>query len=263
MKLRRRLWIISMCVVLVWYGDMVYAQKSENFYEVCDKGQMCRQMIDVLRTRQAEVTWYYPGIYVDMLQYKKRGDVDLYEDMSKIDAYVVGGVESIRISYAVREDAPVTFRIQYRTTLQQENYVSRRVRRLTKRIRTRSAYRRVRWAKDYLVRYMQYDRRYDTAYDAFRKRRGNCMAYSYAFLRLMQELEVPCVYVSSEHHAWNMVKLKNRWYYVDVTWEDTIRRDTYFLKGKNDFPGHRRVQRGLPEKRKIAPRRYIYKAMCK
>ena len=52
------------------------------------------------------------------------------------------------------------------------------------------------------------------------------MAYSYAFLRLMQELEVPCVYVSSEHHAWNMVKLKNRWDDGEVTWEDTRRRDT-------------------------------------
>ena len=187
----------------------------------------------------------------------------LYEDMSKVDAYVVGGVESIRISYAARGDTPVTFRIQYRTTLRQEIYVNRKVRRMTKRIRTRSAYRRVRWAKDYLVRHMQYDGRYNTAYDALRKNRGNCMAYSYAFLRLMQELEIPCVYVSSEHHAWNMVKLKGRWYYVDVTWEDTIRQNTYFLKGKEDFPGHKTVRRGLPNKKKIARSRYIYKAMCK
>lgn len=263
MKLRRWLWLMVVCVVLVWHGEGVCAQEYENICEVQDRKQMCRQMIDVMRMRQEEVTWYYPGIYADMKQYKKRGYIGLYEDMSKIDSYVVGGVESIRISYAAREDTPVTFRIQYRTTLQQEDYVSRRVRRLTKGIHTRSAYRRVRWAKDYLVRHMQYDRRYRTAYDAFRKKRGNCMAYSYAFLRLMQELEIPCVYVSSEHHAWNMVKLKGRWYHVDVTWEDTIRRNTYFLKGKNDFPGHASVRRGLPEKRKIARSRYIYKVIRK
>ena len=61
------------------------------------------------------------------------------------------------------------------------------------------------------------------------------MAYTLAYLRLMQEMGVPCIYVSGEEHAWNMVKLRSRWYSVDVTWDDATDAYSYFLKGTKDF----------------------------
>ena len=79
----------------------------------------------------------------------------------------------------------------------------------------------------------------------------------------MQELEVPCIYVSNEEHAWNMVRVDGRWYYVDITWEETDRDNMYFLRGKEDFPGHGTIRYGLPRKARIARKGYISQCIRK
>ncbi len=56
-----------------------------------------------------------------------------------------------------------------------------------------------------------------------------CEGFARAFKMILDELNIPCVlvygaYVSStkyEEHAWNYVLLDNKWYAVDVTWDNT------------------------------------------
>ena len=63
---------------------------------------------------------------------------------------------------------------------------------------------------------------------------------------VMRKLRIPCRFVvgSSDGvgHGWNMVKLNNKWYHVDVTYDDPIingsnknktPRYTYFLKSSS------------------------------
>ena len=51
-----------------------------------------------------------------------------------------------------------------------------------------------------------------------------CEGYSKAFMYLAQELGYPCIcsvgVANLEDHMWNMVRIGNRWYNVDVTWDD-------------------------------------------
>ena len=258
---RRWLVVVIFAGVVLGVGRQAYAEAP--CYEASNHGDFCRQMVEVLRQRTETVAFYYPGISRDMVRYRKKDYTVFFEDLSKEDAYVVSGIEAIQIQYTYGREDPVTFEIQYRTTYQQERYVERKVKRLTRKVKDQSEFERIRWGRDYLLQHMQYDNRYYTAYDAFRRGQGNCMAYSYAFLKLMQELEIPCVYVSSKHHAWNMVKLRGRWYHIDTTWEATWKKDAYFLRGQEDFRGHEKIRWGLPEKGKIAKRRYIYRCMCK
>ena len=52
---------------------------------------------------------------------------------------------------------------------------------------------------------------------------GICSGYSKLFKDFMNELEIPCIIVSSDamNHAWNMVQLEDgEWYHVDVTWDN-------------------------------------------
>ncbi len=53
---------------------------------------------------------------------------------------------------------------------------------------------------------------------------GVCAAYSEAFQHMMNVLGIECTLVSSEEmgHIWNMVKVDNRWYHVDITWDDPV-----------------------------------------
>lgn len=44
-----------------------------------------------------------------------------------------------------------------------------------------------------------------------------CEGYSKAFMYLCQSVGIECICVSSDDHMWNMVKIKNKWYHIDIT----------------------------------------------
>ena len=47
-----------------------------------------------------------------------------------------------------------------------------------------------------------------------------CSGYASVFQLLMTFADIPCEYVVTDTHAWNMVQLGDEWYHIDVTWDD-------------------------------------------
>ena len=89
---------------------------------------------------------------------------------------------------------------------------------------------------------------YHSAYGVFYDGNVVCAGYSLAYSYLLNQVGVPCRYVSSStmSHAWNRVMIDGEWYNVDVTWDDIdfqmrkllhgssahqffMRSDTYFM----------------------------------
>lgn len=68
----------------------------------------------------------------------------------------------------------------------------------------------------------------DNPYGVLIGRTGNCWGYSSTFQLFMDMLDIECITVygtpgsSGVEHAWNMVKLDEEWYCVDVAWDDPI-----------------------------------------
>ena len=116
-------------------------------------------------------------------------------------------------------------------------------------------YEKIKLVHDYLVDSIEYDSSiskehiYDI-YGALVSRECVCEGYAKAFEYLMNEIGIDNVIVigtgtnsngKTESHAWNYVKLNNKWYAIDVTWDDPILIGTgklpekskykYFLKG--------------------------------
>ncbi len=107
---------------------------------------------------------------------------------------------------------------------------------------------RAREAHDWLIENVEYDHdNYvkktipDSSYTvsgALLKKVCVCQGYALAYKKLMDAYGVPCVYVTgtsrSVRHGWNMVQIGNKWYHVDVTFDDSSTDDlvryTYFLK---------------------------------
>ena len=102
---------------------------------------------------------------------------------------------------------------------------------------------------DYLVLNNEYDMRYYsgnipaisyTAYGALVNRTSVCAGYALAYERLMDQVGIPCEYVTgmttNGYHAWNIIQIDGEWYHVDVTWDDPTPdregyvRYKYFLK---------------------------------
>lgn len=97
---------------------------------------------------------------------------------------------------------------------------------------------------DTLVKRVDYDTdadRNQSAYSALIDGRSVCAGYSRAFQYLLQQLGIPCYYCtgySGADHAWNIVKLDDKYVNVDVTWDDTTPSTyDYFNKTDIDFAG--------------------------
>lgn len=60
-----------------------------------------------------------------------------------------------------------------------------------------------------------------SAYSVLINNRGVCASYSRAFQYIMISLDIPCIFITGElngtPHAWNMVKIDNLWYHIDIT----------------------------------------------
>lgn len=105
-----------------------------------------------------------------------------------------------------------------------------------------SDYEKEKYVHDALASAVNYDLTADmnqSAYSALVNGKSVCAGYARAYQYLLQQLGIPCYYCtgySGGDHAWNIVKLDDGYYNVDVTWDDanTLRYD-YFNKTDADF----------------------------
>lgn len=82
---------------------------------------------------------------------------------------------------------------------------------------------------DYLVENVSYDANLDYMYNAYGvmfDHKAICSGYAEAFKTLVDMLGVECITITGmgngDNHMWNMIKLDNEWYHVDVTWDDPV-----------------------------------------
>ena len=83
---------------------------------------------------------------------------------------------------------------------------------------------------DYLINTSKYDTENEseknaTAYGLLVDHLGTCNGYSDAFAIAMNHLGIENYKISNSKHVWNYVKLNNKWYHVDLTWDDPVTND--------------------------------------
>ncbi len=91
---------------------------------------------------------------------------------------------------------------------------------------------------DYIVKNCEYDpdklnplkrkenENSDSPYGVLKRKRAICLGYAKTFQLFMNVLDIPCITIhataTDEEHGWNMVQIDNKWYHVDVTWDDPV-----------------------------------------
>ena len=128
---------------------------------------------------------------------------------------------------------------------------------------------------DYLVDNIEYDQTYHSIgtysiYGALVKKTAVCEGYAKAYKYLLNSAGIECEILqgigknssgNTESHAWNAVYLDNKWYLVDVTWDDPIiigggtltarNKYKYFLKGSETFKTDHREEYQFTENGKV------------
>lgn len=153
----------------------------------------------------------------------------------------VGGSMGVRLTY----------KFKYYDSANQEEILGAEVRRIIKDLdpEGKSDYEKLKAIHDVICEKVEYDqadgsdsRR--TAYDALVNGKAVCQGYSNALYRLLLEAGVDnrIIYGKATEssgvevaHTWNIVKLDGKYYYVDVTWDDTGGTDDFFVRPRGEF----------------------------
>ena len=119
---------------------------------------------------------------------------------------------------------------------------------VNKALKYKTDYEKEKYVYKYLVNNITYDTNAlynQSSYSALVLGKSVCAGYSRAFQLIMQKLQIPTYYVlgfAKEDHAWNIVKLGDEYYNVDLTWDDTGKLYSHFnVKDKDINNTHTRI----------------------
>ena len=65
----------------------------------------------------------------------------------------------------------------------------------------------------------------DTAYGTLLQGYSLCGGYTDSMALFLEDMGIENYKVSSEHHVWNAVKIEDKWYHLDLTWDDPVTPD--------------------------------------
>lgn len=169
------------------------------------------------------------------IDYYNKDAIDVIRNKAKNDDYVY--VSLIGLVYRKNgRDAEVE--AKYRTTKEQEAYIGNEVDNIIGSIikPNMSEYDKVYAINQYLVNRFEYDNTLvnNNAYLALVNNTTTCQGYSMTAYRLFKAAGIDARIIlgqlSGVNHGWNLVKVDGNWYHVDVTNNDSVGKNTFFLK---------------------------------
>ncbi|MEG7965626.1 S-layer homology domain-containing protein [Bacillus cereus group sp. Sample30] len=123
-----------------------------------------------------------------------------------------------------------TLKITYRETKEQTEYVMKQAKAIVSSITQAGMddHEKVKAIHDYVVKHVSYDTSYKayTAYEALVNRSAVCQGYALLTYQLLKEAGIENHFVvgtgDGQPHAWNLVKIENKWYHLDTTFDDPV-----------------------------------------
>ncbi|PFE60213.1 S-layer protein, partial [Bacillus cereus] len=123
-----------------------------------------------------------------------------------------------------------TLKITYCETKEQTEYVMKQAKAIVSSIIQTGMdnHEKVKAIHDYVVKHVSYDTSYKayTAYEALANRSAVCQGYTLLTYQLLKEAGIENHFVvgtgDGQPHAWNLVKIDNKWYHLDTTFDDPV-----------------------------------------
>lgn len=127
--------------------------------------------------------------------------------------------------------------VTYISTKEEEEYVDRELSRITNSIinENMSSLEKVRVINDYIVNRYEYDYSLQSVspYSALTTSKTVCQGYAMTAYKMLNyagiENKIVVGTAREISHAWNLVQVDGNWYQLDVTNNDSVKADKYFL----------------------------------
>lgn len=149
----------------------------------------------------------------------------------------------------------VTYSMEYLESKEQTDEVDKKVAKILKdlNVSEMNDYNKTKAIHDYVVDHVTYDMstNFNSPYYALMEGTSACQGYAVLIYKMLTEAGVPCRVITGKAkgglHAWNLVKIDDKWYNLDATWDDPVglfgksaARYRYFLKTDREMTDHKR-----------------------
>lgn len=228
-----------------------------NSSTVNTKKAFMKKLHDYMNKRVTRFTIVFNGSYKKIYKndikamFSQAWNIDNKNTSDDFD-YLYGNIDtySFRIPTYSANKSVFNFYITYRESASQLKKVNKEVKKVLSSLNLtgKSRVEKLRLIHDYIAENVSYDKTLSrfTAYDGLVSSAHTtvCQGYALLYYKMCTDVGIPCRFVGGYgttggyriSHAWNLVKVGNKWYYVDVTWDDTDRTDRpyvyeYFLVG--------------------------------
>jgi Uncharacterized protein involved in cytokinesis, contains TGc (transglutaminase/protease-like) domain len=246
--------VLMLFAIFIISGDSAYASGTvdvdsiENFYDELSNQIYARDAYRYYSTKNESVAGKIK--HFEMIDY----ELHYREDKPFLSGcYLAYYLNSIHMSISSRGTKAL---ISFPYTKEEMDAHFKKLDQLAVELKGKTDYETVLNVHNYLIKNFEYDYRTEmvnhTDIDGFRDGEMVCSGYSLAAYYLLNSAGVKTRTVMGSAgddtsgeitHMWNVVKLEDKWYNLDITWDDrggdSISYE-YFLKSDEDFKDHTR-----------------------
>lgn len=247
------LFVIGCCLTMTYANEeKEYSDAQKEFFEEIYDHMTARDEEFDVSYRDNNMEWNVDDIYYILAQIDSDSTYDDYD-------YLRGNISQIDCvsKHSAVNGTTVSFKIEWLESKEQTKTVKKKIDEIIEMydVDHMSDYDKIKFVHDYIVKNVSYDKseRYFSAYEGLIGGETVCQGFSLLTYRMLTQAGVRCRYVvgkyvpegktEGENHAWNLVKLGDRWYYLDNTWDACSYQQSgteesqtrYFLKGSNSF----------------------------
>jgi hypothetical protein len=184
----------------------------------------------------------------EILEEMVKGDINLCYVVRRVD-WNISGTKNV---------SNINVKVSYILTREERIETDKIIDEILKSIITpyMNDHEKVKAVHDYIVLNSKYDKNsvYYSDYDLLTRGTSVCNGYALLTLNMLNKLNIPVKLVSGiaggEAHIWNMVKLGDYWFHLDVTWNDPVSdRDsvfyTYYMLTEKEISKDHTIDEGL------------------
>lgn len=221
--------ILGILFLLVSFSvfPAVSAAANSEYETVTTLAEVSQKILESVYNRESVIQIRYRGDTKNLT----RALEEMLEEILASDDYLRYSIYRWGFEYiGYSGDVVLTFSFEFWTTLEQENYVDKRVKEILNEIIKpgMSIDERQKVIHDYIVANVAYDEslsRY-SAYNALAEGKAVCQGYALLAYKMLKEAGIENRIISGtargQNHAWNLVNIRGNWYHMDVTWDDPV-----------------------------------------
>lgn len=198
-----------------------YDNDNEYMYIVQSTDELKEVLLDVFYNRIQNINIIYKGTIT------KNDIINIKDSISNDDTYLNICINKFECSILTNNDVKISaikFKCNYNTTKEQEDYVDSKVESIVSSLINADMTddEKEKLIHDYIVNNVEYslDEKYGSAYSALYYGKTKCDGYAMLTYKMLKAAGIENIIVTNEDHAWNVVKINDKWYHLDTTWDD-------------------------------------------